>query len=83
MATVLQQASQSNCSQSNHHKQSEQTSKQILELCNEHSEFTNKHSKSYFKSKLKSRVIGIYIIIACGISHTMASPSCRAHINSP
>jgi hypothetical protein len=39
-----------------HRKSSQQTSKQTSELCNEHSELTNKHWKSDFKSKLKSRV---------------------------
>ena len=38
-------------------KLSERTSKQTLELCNEHSELTNEHSKWFFKSELKSRVI--------------------------
>ena len=40
----------------NHRKYSERTSKQALELCNEHSELTNDHSKWFFKSELKSRV---------------------------
>ena len=43
-------------SQLNHRKCSERTSKQTLELCNEHSELTNEHSKRFFKSELKSRV---------------------------
>ena len=37
-------------------KSSQRTSKQTSELCNEHSELTNKYWKSDFKSKLKSRV---------------------------
>ena len=56
--------SQSELAQLAHRKLSERTSKQTLELCNEHSEFcnehselTNEHSKWFFKSELKSRVI--------------------------
>ena len=45
----------SHCSLFNRRKYSERTSKQTLELCNEHSELTNEHSKWFFKSKLKSR----------------------------
>ena len=56
--------SQSELAQLAHRKLSERTSKQTLELCNEHSELcnehselTNEHSKWFFKSELKSRVI--------------------------
>ena len=55
--------SQSELAKLAHRKLSERTSKQTLELCNEHSELcnehselTNEHSKWFFKSELKSRV---------------------------
>ena len=52
--------SQSELAKLAHRKLSERTSKQTFELCNEyseHSELTNEHSKWFFKSELKSRVI--------------------------
>ena len=48
--------SQSELAKLAHCKLSEPTSKQTLELCNEHSELTNEHSKWFFKSELKSKV---------------------------